>query len=62
MINKYKNFIFLIPAETEAYIQTIALRKTLELVSLDMRRGIEEEDKEFMVEKSVKNMITAYAN
>ncbi|KAM0687985.1 hypothetical protein COBT_000765 [Conglomerata obtusa] len=31
-----------IPAETEAYIQTITLKKTLELISLDRRRGIEE--------------------
>ncbi|KAM0688182.1 hypothetical protein COBT_000559 [Conglomerata obtusa] len=51
-----------IPAETEAYIQTIALKKTLELISLDKRRGIEEEDKEFEVEKSVESMMTAYVN
>jgi hypothetical protein len=35
---------------------------TLELISLDRRRGIEEEDKEFGVEKSVVSMITAYVN
>ncbi|KAM0687154.1 hypothetical protein COBT_001614 [Conglomerata obtusa] len=51
-----------IPAETEAYIQTIALKKTLELISLDRRRGIEEEDKKFEVEKSVESMIAAYDN
>ncbi|KAM0688015.1 hypothetical protein COBT_000730 [Conglomerata obtusa] len=51
-----------IPAETEAYIQTIALKKTLELISLDRRRGIEEEDKEFEDEKSVESMIAAYVN
>ncbi|KAM0688469.1 hypothetical protein COBT_000266 [Conglomerata obtusa] len=49
-----------IPAETEAYIQTITLKKTLELISLDRRRGIEEEDKEFEVGKSVESMIAAY--
>ncbi|KAM0688734.1 hypothetical protein COBT_000018, partial [Conglomerata obtusa] len=51
-----------IPAETEAYIQTIALKKTLELISLDRRRGIIEKDKEFEVEKSVESMMTAYVN
>ncbi len=51
-----------IPAETEAYIQTIALKKTLELISLDRRRGIEEENKEFEVRKSVESMIAAYVN
>ncbi|KAM0688064.1 hypothetical protein COBT_000679 [Conglomerata obtusa] len=51
-----------IPAETEAYIQTITLKKTLELISLDRRRRIEEEDKEFEVGKSVKSMIAAYVN
>ncbi|KAM0686971.1 hypothetical protein COBT_001799 [Conglomerata obtusa] len=51
-----------IPSETEAYIQTITLKKTLELISLDRRRGIEEEDKEFEIEKSVESMIAAYVN
>ncbi|KAM0688613.1 hypothetical protein COBT_000132 [Conglomerata obtusa] len=51
-----------IPAETEAYIRTITLKKTLELISLDRRRGIEEEDKEFEVRKSVESMIAAYVN
>ena len=51
-----------IPNETEAYIQTITLKKTLELISLDRRRGIEEEDKEFEVGKSVESMIAAYVN
>ncbi|KAM0687830.1 hypothetical protein COBT_000924 [Conglomerata obtusa] len=51
-----------IPAETEAYIQTIALKKTLELISFDRRRGIEEEDKEFVVGKSVESIMTAYVN
>ncbi|KAM0681483.1 hypothetical protein COBT_004123, partial [Conglomerata obtusa] len=41
-----------IPAETVAYHQIIALKKTFELISLDRGRGIEEEDKEFEVEKS----------
>ncbi|KAM0685909.1 hypothetical protein COBT_002875, partial [Conglomerata obtusa] len=39
------------PAKTEAYIQTIALNQTLELISLD-RRSIIEEDKQFEVGKS----------
>ncbi|KAM0685984.1 hypothetical protein COBT_002800, partial [Conglomerata obtusa] len=43
-----------IPAETEAYIQTIALKKTLELIYLNRRRGIEEEDNEFEVEKALR--------
>ncbi|KAM0687587.1 hypothetical protein COBT_001167 [Conglomerata obtusa] len=51
-----------IPAKTAAYIQTIALKKTLEIISLDRSRGIEEEDKEFEVEKSVESMMTAYVN
>ncbi|KAM0686560.1 hypothetical protein COBT_002215 [Conglomerata obtusa] len=51
-----------ISAETEAYIQTIALKKTLELISLDRSRVIEEEDKKFGVEKSVESMIAAYNN
>ncbi len=54
--------LFEIPAETEGYIQTIALKKTLELISLDRRRGIEEEDKESEVEKSVESTMTAYVN
>ncbi|KAM0687965.1 hypothetical protein COBT_000785 [Conglomerata obtusa] len=48
--------------ETEAYIQTRALKKTLELISLDRRRGIEEEDKEFEVGKSFESRIAAYVN
>ncbi|KAM0688713.1 hypothetical protein COBT_000033 [Conglomerata obtusa] len=51
-----------IPSDPEAYIQTITLKKTLELISLDRRRGIEEEDKEFEVGKSVESMIAAYVN
>ncbi len=51
-----------IPAETEAYIQSITLKKTLELISLDRRRGIEEEDKECEVGKGVESMIAAYVN
>ncbi|KAM0687072.1 hypothetical protein COBT_001696, partial [Conglomerata obtusa] len=55
MMMFYKQYCILleIPAETDAYFQTIALKKTLELMPLDRRRGIGEEDKEFMVEKSV---------
>ncbi len=49
-------------AETGVYIRPIAPKKTLELISLDRRRGIEEEDKEFEVEKSVESMIAAYVN
>ncbi|KAM0685629.1 hypothetical protein COBT_003157 [Conglomerata obtusa] len=51
-----------IPPETEAYNQTVALKKTLDLFSLDRRRGIEEKDKEFVVGKSVESMIAAYVN
>ncbi|KAM0687732.1 hypothetical protein COBT_001021, partial [Conglomerata obtusa] len=48
-----------IPAEKEAYIQKIALKKTFELISFDKRRGIEEDDKEFEVGKGVWSMIAA---
>ncbi|KAM0688107.1 hypothetical protein COBT_000641 [Conglomerata obtusa] len=43
-----------ISAETEAYIQIIALKKTLELISLDRRRGIEEEDKNLWLKKALR--------
>ena len=33
-----------LPAKTEAYIQSLALKKTFESISFDRRRGIEEED------------------
>ncbi|KAM0688162.1 hypothetical protein COBT_000583 [Conglomerata obtusa] len=43
-----------IPAKTEAYIQTIALEKSLELISLDMRRGIEEKIKNLRLKKALR--------
>ncbi|KAM0688442.1 hypothetical protein COBT_000299 [Conglomerata obtusa] len=49
-----------IPAEIKAYSLTIELKKTFEHISLDSRRGIEEE--EFEVGKSVKSMIAVYIN
>ena len=33
-----------INAKTEAYIQSLVLKKTLESISFDRRRGLEEED------------------
>ena len=33
-----------LPAKTEAYIQSLALKKTFESISFHRRRGIEEED------------------
>ena len=33
-----------IEAKTEAYIQSIVLKKTLESISFERRRGLEEED------------------
>ena len=39
----YRNEIG-ISTKTEAYIQSIVLKKTLESISFDRRRGIEEED------------------
>ncbi|KAL6122148.1 hypothetical protein NUSPORA_00813 [Nucleospora cyclopteri] len=35
----------LIPLKIQAYIQTIMLKKTLESISLDFRRGLQEECK-----------------
>ncbi|KAL6122647.1 hypothetical protein NUSPORA_00170 [Nucleospora cyclopteri] len=34
-----------IPPKIQAYIQTIVLKKTLESISLDFRRGLQEECK-----------------
>ncbi|KAM0687407.1 hypothetical protein COBT_001355 [Conglomerata obtusa] len=50
-----------ISAETKAYIQTIALKKTLELISLDRRRGINKK-KQFKIKKTVMKMVAAYVN
>ncbi|KAM0687597.1 hypothetical protein COBT_001160, partial [Conglomerata obtusa] len=41
-------------AETEAYIQTIPLKKTFELISLDMSRGIEKEIKVLSLKKALR--------
>ncbi|KAM0685182.1 hypothetical protein COBT_003609 [Conglomerata obtusa] len=46
-----------IPAETAAYTQTIALKKTLELIFFDWRKEKNEEDKESEVEKSVESIM-----
>jgi hypothetical protein len=40
---KHRNEI-VISTKTEAYIQSLVLKKTLECISFDRRRGIEEED------------------
>ena len=42
--------------EVEAYIQSISLRKTLELISLERRRCIEEDVREYEIEKSISMM------
>ena len=43
--------------KTEAYIQSLVLKKTLESISFDRRRGIEEDDGHYEVEALV-NKIT----
>ena len=40
---KHRNEIGITP-KTEAYIQSLVLKKTFESISFDRRRGIEEED------------------
>ena len=47
-----------ISTKTEAYIQSLVLKKTLESISFDRRRGIEEDDGHYEVEALV-NKITA---
>ena len=41
-------------SEVEAYIQGFVLRKTLELISLEKRRDFEEDEREEMVNESIK--------
>ena len=53
---KHRNEIG-IQLKTEAYIQSLVLKKTLESISFDRRRGIEEEDGHNEVDKLV-NKIT----
>ncbi|KAL6122229.1 hypothetical protein NUSPORA_00759 [Nucleospora cyclopteri] len=38
-------FVFSIPPKIQAYIQTIVLKKTLESISLNFKRGLQEECK-----------------
>jgi hypothetical protein len=42
--------------EIEAYLQTLGLRKTLECISLDRRRCIEEDGIEEEIEESIGKM------
>ena len=46
-----------IQPKTEAYIQSIVLKKTLESISFDRRRGIEEEDGHNEVEELINKMV-----
>ena len=45
--------------KTEAYIQSLVLKKTLESISFDRRRGIEEEDGHKEVDVLVKKLTVA---
>ena len=55
---KYREEIGIQP-KTEAYIQSLVLKKTLESISLDRRRGIEEEDGHNEVEVLVSKIAEA---
>ena len=48
-----------ISTKTEAYIQSLVLKKTLESISFDRRRGIEEEDGHKEVDVLVKKLTVA---
>jgi len=48
-----------IQLKTEAYIQSLVLKKTFESISFDRRRGIEEEDGHNEVDKLVNKIIGA---
>ena len=50
-----------IETKTEAYIQSIVLKKTLESISFERRRGIEERDSHEEVEELVKKLEDAEA-
>ena len=43
-----------VSSEAETYIQGLVLRKTLELISLKKRRGFEEDEREEMINESIK--------
>jgi hypothetical protein len=51
----HKNYIrkLGISSEVEAYTQSIALQKTLELISLERRRGLEEDMKDYAIERAI---------
>ena len=46
-----------VPAVVEAYIQSIVLKKTLESISFERRRGVEEEDKYEEIENIVGRIV-----
>ena len=45
-----------VPSEVEAYMQGLTLRKTLELISLEKRRGFDEDEREEMILDSIKEL------
>ena len=45
-----------VPSEVEAYMQGLTLRKTLELISLEKRRGFDEDEREEMIQDSIKEL------
>jgi hypothetical protein len=51
--------LFGISTKTEAYIQSLVLKKTLESISFDRRRGIEEEDGHSEVDTLVNRIVVA---
>ena len=52
----YRNEIGIEP-KTEAYIQSLVLKKTFESISFDRRRGIEEEDGHNEVDTLVRKIV-----
>ena len=52
---KYRSGIGIQP-KTEAYIQSVVLKKTLESISFDRRRGLEEDDGYHQVDELVSKM------
>jgi hypothetical protein len=59
-LGKYRNEIG-IQTNTEAYIQSLVLKKTLESISFERRRGLEEEDGHNEVDTLVNKIIEASA-
>ena len=45
-----------VSSEVEAYMQGLTLRKTLELISLEKRRGFDEDEREEMIQDSIKEL------